>query len=119
MKLFFAQLLNSKATRMVGLVACLLSAPSQAASQSELAAISVIGQVNAVALQCRYVEEVQRIKRVLVQTLPKQRSLGVWFEQTTNDAFMEFMRQEKSCPPHDEFSSRLDQAIDGLKKVYE
>ena len=92
---------------------------AQAASEQQLNSIAVIGQLNGIALQCRYLEDVQRIKTALVRILPRKRELGIWFETKTNDSFLQFMQRDETCPAPDQFSARLDRAISLLEKAYQ
>ena len=89
-----------------------------AASDAQLQAIAEMGRLNGIALQCRYLPQVQRIKRELVLNLPKQRALGDWFEQKTNEAFLGFIKQDKSCPAQAEFNQTVQQAIIKLEAAF-
>lgn len=91
---------------------------AQAATPAELAAISSMGELNGIALQCRYLKQMQRIKLSLVLHLPKQRELGDWFEQTTNNSFLDFMNKDAVCPDMGSFDQRVDSAIDGIATVF-
>ena len=93
--------------------------PAQSASESQLSAIEGMGQVNGVALQCRYMDQMQRIKMTLVLHLPKQRALGDWFEQTTNSSFMDFMSKGGSCPDSVSFAEQVDAAIKNIEIAFE
>lgn len=93
------------------LCALLWQSSARAATQSELDAISTMGELNGIALQCRYIEQMRRIKLSLVMHLPKQRELGDWFEHTTNNSFMDFMRKDAQCPTLQQFDEQLDAAI--------
>lgn len=90
----------------------------QAASETQLQAISEMGKLNGVALHCRYFDQVQRIKMVLVQNLPKQRMLGEWFEQSTNTAFMNFIESDSECPDALAFVHEVDTAVSQLETVF-
>ena len=89
-----------------------------AASEKQLSAIAEMGRLNGIALQCRYLEQIQRIKRQLVLNLPKQRALGDWFEQKTNASFMAFMKNNDSCPGVANFDKALQQAEADLQAVF-
>lgn len=89
-----------------------------AATQSELDAIAAMGEVNGIALQCHYIGQMQRIKRVLVLNLPKRRELGDWFEQKTNASFMRFMEDDSSCPDSLIFQQQVDLAIKNIEAVF-
>jgi len=87
------------------------NAHGQAASDSQLNSIADLGRLNGVALQCRYTTQMQQIKQALVLNLPKQRALGEWFENKTNDSFMKFMNTNASCPSATEFMQQVNAAI--------
>ena len=91
---------------------------SEAASDAQLQASGEMGRLNGVALQCRYLPQIQRIKRELVLNLPKQRALGDWFEQKTNDAFMSFMQKNEACPAVFDFDQTLQKAVEKLESVF-
>ncbi len=99
----------------------LLQAPAiaqQAATDSQLKAIEEMGRLNGVALQCRLMPQMQRIKRELVLKLPKQRALGDWFERKTNASFLAFMKNASSCPSAGDFDQQLDKAISQLESEF-
>ncbi len=84
---------------------------TQAATESQLSSIAELGRLNGVALQCQYVTQMQQIKQALVLNLPKQRALGEWFENKTNDSFMAFMKANASCPSAVNFMQQVNAAI--------
>ncbi len=91
---------------------------AQAASDSQLESIADLGRLNGVALQCRYTTQMQQIKQALVLNLPKQRVLGEWFENKTNDSFMAFMTTNASCPSATEFMQQVNAAIITLESEF-
>ncbi len=91
---------------------------TQAASDSQLNAIADLGSLNGVALQCGYTTQMQQIKQALVLNLPKQRALGEWFENKTNDSFMAFMSTNASCPSATEFMQQVNAAIITLESEF-
>jgi hypothetical protein len=91
---------------------------AQAASDSQLNAIADLGRLNGVALQCRYTTQMQQIKQALVLNLPKQRVLGEWFDNKTNDSFMAFMTTNASCPSATEFMQQVNAAIITLESEF-
>ncbi len=91
---------------------------SASVSNPQLEAISELGRLNGIALQCRYIEQMQKIKLVLVHNLPKQRALGDWFEQKTNTSYMDFMSASQNCPAPAEYDQLLATAIDRLESVF-
>lgn len=94
------------------------SSPVISATPTELESIAEMGRLNGVALQCRYVEKMQKIKMVLVLHLPKQRELGDRFERSTNESFMEFMTSDSSCPSLEMFEQQLEAAIGNIEKAF-
>ncbi|MCG7869735.1 MAG: hypothetical protein JAY74_25620 [Candidatus Thiodiazotropha taylori] len=92
---------------------------AEAASDDQLAAIRALGSLNGVALHCGRLDQTQRIKQVLVKTLPKQRQLGELFDYQTNKSFMAFIKDERACPSTESFKQQVDLAIDELKTVYQ
>ncbi|MCG7899429.1 MAG: hypothetical protein JAY99_03765 [Candidatus Thiodiazotropha lotti] len=92
---------------------------AEAASDDQLAAIRALGSLNGVALQCGRVDQTQRIKQVLVNTLPKQRQLGELFDYQTNKSFMAFINDNRVCPSTDRLKQQVDLAIEKLNAVYQ
>lgn len=94
--------------------------PAQADQQDDrLQAIGRMGKLNGVALQCRYLDQMRRIKQVLIRHLPKKRELGEWFEKTTQDSFMSFMEENRECPGLIEFERDLDAASQRIAEVFQ
>ncbi|RMG34395.1 MAG: hypothetical protein D6720_09265 [Gammaproteobacteria bacterium] len=88
------------------------------ATEAQLQAIARMGELNGVALQCRFVDQVRRIKQELIKRLPKQRALGAWFEQKTNAAFTDFINRGDRCPGLLEFEKDLEQAVARLDEAF-
>ena len=91
---------------------------AQAASDSQLNVIADLGRLNGVALQCSYTTQMQQIKQALVLNLPKQRALGEWFENKTNDSFLAFMTTNASCPSAVDFMQEVNAAIITLESEF-
>ncbi|MGD2119988.1 MAG: hypothetical protein PVG66_16645 [Chromatiales bacterium] len=100
------------------IIALLLQSPVSAFSDSQLAAVARLGELNASALQCRHIDQVRRIKQALVVHLPKRRELGELFEQTTNTAFLNFIEQDKVCPDANELQQQVGAAIEQLAQEF-
>jgi hypothetical protein len=90
----------------------------RAETADQHAAITMLGELNGVALQCRYFEQVQRIKHTLVANLPKRRELGLLFEEATNTSFLAFMQRDEACPGSADFVSQVDSAVDRLETAF-
>ena len=91
--------------------------PTQA-QDAKLDAISDLGDINGVALHCNGLAQTQKIKRVLVQTLPKRRQLGDLFDYATNKSFMAFIKSNRECPSPQTLAQQVDAALQRLKTVY-
>ena len=91
---------------------------SRAATEPQLSSIAELGRLNGIALQCSYTTQMQQIKQALVLNLPKQRALGEWFENKTNDSFMSFMATNASCPSAVDFMQEVNAAIITLESEF-
>lgn len=91
---------------------------AMAASDAQLLAVAEMGRLNGVALQCKYLDQAQEIKRLLVLNLPKERALGDWFEQKTSASFMGFMESKDDCPGLIQFDKVLGTAKKQLETVF-
>ena len=96
----------------------LLSSPAQAISDAQYGSIEALGELNGIALQCGYIEQTRRMKRVLVATLPKRRALGLAFDDATNESFLRFVEQKVGCMSEQELRGRVDEAIIRLKTEF-
>lgn len=110
-------------TRSNLIAACcglLLSAGALSAAPTEprYAAVALLGELNGMALQCRYLDQVRRMKAAVVANAPKERSFGLAFDEATNAAFLRFIREGEACPVHDEFQRRVGHAIDRVEAVF-
>ncbi len=87
-------------------------------SQQQLGSIRTLGQLNGVALNCKFLIETQRMKKALVVALPKRRQLGELFDTETNDAFLAFIQKGETCPKEAAFSNQVDEAILALDEAF-
>lgn len=81
-------------------------------------AIRDLGALNGVALQCRHIGEVRRMKAAVVAHAPKERSFGLAFDEATNEAFLAFIRERASCPGPEQMALRVGHAIDALAVAF-
>jgi len=101
------------------LVVLLLASPvCTADADSRYAVVRSLGALNGVALQCRYVGEVRRMKAAVVDSAPKERSFGLAFEESTNEAFLAFIRQGDTCPGPAALSAQVDAAIQEMRRAF-
>lgn len=87
-------------------------------TNSQYGAVKALGELNGVALHCKYLNEVRRMKAAVVDNAPKERSFGIAFDESTNDAFLEFLREGRTCPGPAGFSEQIDKAIEDLHGAF-
>lgn len=83
-----------------------------------LAAVEELGRLNGIALNCRYFDQVKRIKQMLIDNLPKRRELGQVFEEKTDASFKEFIQSGAACPSPAAFAGDVGKAGDELARVF-
>ena len=96
-------------------VVCLglgLAAVVSAEGDPRYQAVADLGELNGIALQCKYLDQVRSMKAAVVANAPKERSFGLAFDQATNDAFLAFIQNDDACPLHDDFERRVGHQID-------
>ncbi|MET0068475.1 MAG: hypothetical protein ABW096_00445 [Candidatus Thiodiazotropha sp.] len=96
----------------------LIGTEAGAQNSGQLAAISDLGRLNGIALHCKALVETQRMKRVLVATLPKRRQLGELFDYETNRSFMAFIEKDEACPSPQSLTLQVDEALQRLQSLY-
>ncbi len=89
-----------------------------AATDEQLNSIKRMGELNGVALQCKYLAEMRRMKKALVAALPKRRQLGQTFDDVTNTSFLSFIQAKSVCPAEQQFVLDVDAAIAGLNLAF-
>lgn len=98
-----------------------LSLPSLAFTADDdprYAAVKGLGGLNGVALQCKYIDQVRRMKSAVVANAPKERSFGLAFDEATNGAFLAFIRDGKSCPTHATLERQVGHQIDAMRAAF-
>ena len=81
-------------------------------------AVKALGRLNGIALQCKYIDQVSRMKQAVVKTVPKQRSFGLAFDQAANDSFLAFIQQQSPCPGPAGFENDVSQQIELLQQTF-
>jgi hypothetical protein len=109
---------NVTTNALIVTVLLTLTASSWAGEDPRYAAVKALGELNGVALQCRYIDQVRRMKAAVVAHAPKERSFGQAFDQATNDAFLAFIKDRKTCPNHDGFTRRIGQQIEAMRVFF-
>lgn len=100
------------------LIALFSLEPLAADSDAQYAAVRALGALNGVALQCKYVDEIRRMKAAVVDNAPKERSFGIAFDESTNDAFLAFIREGGICPGPAGFSEQVDAGVEELRRAF-
>jgi len=86
--------------------------------ETQYAAVRAVGQMNGIALQCRYLDQVRRMKSAVVDHAPKERSFGLAFEESTNEAFLAFGRAGERCPGHAGFEAEVGVRIAAMAAAF-
>jgi hypothetical protein len=101
------------------LLALFISMPVFAADDDpRYAAVEGLGALNGVALQCKYLDQVRRMKAAVVAHAPKERSYGLAFDQATNAAFLGFVSNNEACPSHDRLERQVGHRIDQMAAAF-
>ncbi|HEB96855.1 MAG TPA: hypothetical protein ENI96_10555 [Sedimenticola thiotaurini] len=103
----------------VGVVVCLLRAGAASAiTDDQYRAIGGLGELNGIALHCRYLDQTRRMKRALVEVLPRRRALGQGFDDATNESFLRFIAEKSDCPDKAAFDQRVGEALRVLERAF-
>ena len=81
-------------------------------------AVWALGELNGVALQCKYIDQVRRMKAAVVANAPKERVFGLAFDEATNKAFLAFSRKGGPCPGYGGFESQVGERIEVVQKAF-
>ncbi len=81
-------------------------------------AVRALGELNGVALQCKYIDQVRRMKAAVVANAPKERVFGLAFDEATNEAFLAFSRKGGPCPGYGGFESQVGERIELVQQVF-
>ena len=100
------------------LLCCLLSGVVLANDDPRYQSVVGLGELNGVALQCKHLNQVRRMKSAVVLYVPKERRYGQAFDQATNDAFLAFIKNQDACPSADGLARRIGHQIDRMQEVF-
>ena len=100
----------------VGLL--VLSAGVTAAEDARYRVIRELGELNGIALQCRYIDQVRRMKAAVVLNAPKERSFGLAFDEATNRSFLAFIEEKAVCPHPETFERQVGHQVDALRAAF-
>ena len=85
---------------------------------ARFAAIEGLGTLNGVALQCKDLDQVRRMKTAVIANAPKERTFGLAFDHATNDAFLAFIKNDETCPTHSALARQVGHQIDRLTETF-
>ena len=94
------------------------SAVFAAGEDPRYTAVKGLGELNGIALQCKYIDQVRRMKAAVVANAPKERSFGLAFDQATNEAFLAFIRNGDACPTHATLERRVGHQVDTMRAAF-
>jgi len=103
---------------MVVTVALTVSGAAQADTKMTDIALSAVGNLNGIALHCKYIDVSVNIRKAAAETLPKLRQYGAAFEEATNTAFLDASRTAKPCPEKATFNKDVASAIGLMKSAF-
>ena len=91
--------------------------PASAADEGG-AAITVMGEINGVALACQQMAIASRARNAITTTAPKTRGNGEIFEEATNASYLDFGKSKKTCPDPATLVQRLSDAEKRLSAAF-
>lgn len=100
---------------LISLVLLLQAAVTTASTHSQYRVVRQLGELNGIALHCRRIDETRRMKRAMVETLPKIKALGDLFDQASHERFLSLSGGEGTCPLRSEFKQQIVAAIEELR----
>ncbi|MCK9529860.1 MAG: hypothetical protein M0R77_04755 [Gammaproteobacteria bacterium] len=103
---------------VVGALSAGMGGPAHAGSDEALrGAVTRLGELNGTALACGQGALVARLREIMVNTAPKQREIGEYFEIATNETFLSFGQSGRECPDGKALAMRIDAAREHLGAV--
>ncbi len=91
---------------------------ARAFTPEQHAAVISLGELNGVALQCGYTADMRRMKKALVDAVPKVSQLGELFEDATRQGFLDMVQKNLPCPNLAPFHNDVDGAIATLRDTF-
>ncbi len=91
-------------------------APMAVADDSSLKqAVSELGALNGIALACSQPALSARAREIMIDTVPKERTIGEYFEQATQQSFLAYGSAGKICPDGKSLATQVDQVRSKLR----
>lgn len=100
------------------LASLIATSPVVADADARYDAVKALGRLNGIALRCKYIDQVSRMKQAVVETVPKERSFGLAFDQAANDSFLAFIQEQSPCPGPAGFDIDVTQKIELLQQTF-
>ncbi|MES9900513.1 MAG: SCO family protein [Sedimenticola sp.] len=91
---------------------------STASTHAQYRVVRQLGELNGVALGCRHIEQTRRMKRAMVEYLPKIKALGDLFDQASHERFLSLSQGGELCPLKSQFKRQVGKAIEGLQAEF-
>lgn len=78
--------------------------------------VSELGTLNGIALACDQPALSARAREIMIDTAPKERSVGEYFEQATQQSFLAYGSAGKTCPDGKALASQVDEMRSKLRR---
>ncbi|MES9855654.1 MAG: SCO family protein [Sedimenticola sp.] len=91
---------------------------SPASTHAQYREVRQLGELNGIALHCRRIEETRRMKRAMVEHLPKIKALGDLFDQASHERFLSISQGEETCPLKSQFKRQVSKSIQALQVMF-
>lgn len=89
-----------------------------ASTHTEYRLVRQLGELNGVALHCHYFDQTTRMKRAMVESLPKVKALGDLFDQASHEGYLTLTRSGGGCPPVNRFTRQVGLTIAGMQAQF-
>ena len=77
--------------------------PVIADDEPRFAALASLGKLNGIALQCKYLDQMRRMKA---------------FDQATNDSFLAYAKANRRCPGQAGFETKVSEHIAAVRQAF-
>lgn len=79
--------------------------------------VARLGELNGIALACKQNALATRLREIMIETAPKQRDVGEYFENATNESFLAFGQSGDDCPDGKTLAGQIEHARQALNRV--
>ncbi len=91
---------------------------AQAQSADDLQkAVTELGKLNGIALACKQGALSARLREAVIDLAPKERTIGEYFEQATNETFLSFGQNDEKCPDGKTLADQAAAAREALRQA--